>query len=69
MNTTANTTTAPVAAPLVIALVEFLNGDKRYFVFNGKHYSTAEVNRLSAAAIKVGDIIEISGDPYRYELG
>lgn len=69
MNTNANTTTAPVAAPLVIALVEFLNGDGSYFVFNGKHYSTADVNRLSAAAIKAGDIIEIPGDPYRYELG
>ena len=69
MNTTANTTTAPVAAPLVIALVEFLNGEEPYFVFKGKHYSTADVNRLSAAAIKVGDIIEIPGDPYRYELG
>lgn len=69
MNTNANTTTAPVAAPLVIALVEFLNGDDAYFVFNGKHYSTADVNCLSAAAIKAGDIIEIPGDPYRYELG
>lgn len=58
-----------IARPqFVAALVEWLNTNQPDFYFEGKRYRNDEINLATAELVEVGRVIEIEGDPYRWEL-
>lgn len=63
------TTQTQKTMPIIVSLVEFLNSDEEHFRYQGSYYTPAQVNRISKQAIESGQIIEIPGDRYTYEVG
>lgn len=51
-----------------VEVVRWLNSGEPYLKLGWKEYTTKEANALVASAIAHGDIVEIPGDPYRWEL-